>query len=365
MRIAHVITKGDVGGAQTHVLELATAQQIASDSVLVVAGSAGTAVRRARARGIDVVVIPSIDSGSSGPWRMWGRGAFGALASALEEFEADVVHAHSSAAGLLARLVARRHRVPSVYTAHGWPFQRGAPTLQRVFSFAGELVGGHVGDAVICLTPEERHRAERAHVVRRRRVWVIANGLADVRAECRWSSHDGPVGLVMVARFAAPKLQDQVVAALTQLTDLPWTMTFVGDGPRRDAASRHAALALDGRVTFTGHRDDVPRILASNDIAILWSAYEGMPISVLEAMRAGLCCVASDLPGVRSLFGSPEAGAVASDVASLSTVLRGLIEDDAARRALGKRARARYEDAFSAGAMADATRRVYEAVRER
>jgi glycosyltransferase involved in cell wall biosynthesis len=118
-------------------------------------------------------------------------------------------------------------------------------------------------------------------------------------------------------------------------------------------------------VTFTGHRDDVPRILASNDIAILWSAYEGMPISVLEAMRAGLCCVASDLPGVRSLFGSPEVGAVASDVASLSTVLRGLIEDDAARRALGKRARARYEDAFSAAAMADATRRVYEAVRDR
>ena len=47
---------------------------------------------------------------------------------------------------------------------------------------------------------------------------------------------------------------------------------------------------------FLGHRDDVPTVLASQDISILWSEYEGMPIALMEAMRAGLCCIASDLP---------------------------------------------------------------------
>ena len=200
--------------------------------------------------------------------------------------------------GCWRRLVARRIACPPCTRRTGGRSSRGAPALQRVLSFGGEFVGGHVGDAVICLTPEERRRAERTHVVRRGRVWVVANGLSDVATECRWTPHDGPVGLVMVARFAPPKMQEELVAALTQVADLSWSMTFVGDGPRLEAVVRRAEAALDGRVHFMGHRDDVPSVLAANDVAILWSAYEGMPISVLEAIRAGLCCIASDLPGV-------------------------------------------------------------------
>jgi glycosyltransferase involved in cell wall biosynthesis len=139
-------------------------------------------------------------------------------------------------------------------------------------------------------------------------------------------------------------------------------MTFVGDGPRLESVAHRAEAALGGRVRFMGHRDDVPGVLAANDIAILWSAYEGMPISVLEAMRAGLCCIASDLPGVRQLFGAYAAGTVASDALELSAVLRYLIQDDVVRQAFGERARARYEDSFSADAMAAATRHVYEAI---
>ena len=62
--------------------------------------------------------------------------------------------------------------------------------------------------------PEERTHTERAHVVRRGHVWVVANGFSDVPTECRWSPHDGPVGLVMVARFAPPKCGRELVTAL-------------------------------------------------------------------------------------------------------------------------------------------------------
>ncbi len=93
---------------------------------------------------------------------------------------------------------------------------------------------------------------------------------------------------------------------------------------------------------------------------VLWSAYEGLPISLLEGMRAGLCCVASDLPGVRVLFGSPPAGLAASSQGELAAALDQLARHPDRRAELGARARARYEADFSAAAMEQAVAEVYE-----
>jgi glycosyltransferase involved in cell wall biosynthesis len=87
-----------------------------------------------------------------------------------------------------------------------------------------------------------------------------------------------------------------------------------------------------------------------------------MPIATLEAMRAGLACVASDLPGVHVLFGDPPAGVVAGDDEGLRAAVSTLVADRQRVRELGELARHRYEQAFSADAMAVATQRVYDEV---
>ena len=86
--------------------------------------------------------------------------------------------------------------------------------------------------------------------------------------------------------------------------------------------------------------------------------YEGMPIALMEAMRAGLCCIASDLAGVRALFGSPLAGLVAGSDDSLIESLRSALGDRSRIDHLGALAQRRYEDAFTADAMMTATRAV-------
>ena len=361
MHIVHVITKLDVGGAQTHVVELATGQLAAGHRVEIVSGTDGPAAQRAVSAGIPVRVLPAL-GGSHG--RMSQRGALAAVTDALDEIRPQLVHGHSSNAGLHARLAARRLRLPSVYTAHGWPFQQGAPWSQRVMSFSGEFVAGHMGDAVIVLTDAERDRALRARIAPRDRIWVVPNGIGDVpEGERRRRTVGGdPAVMVMVARFAPPKLQAELVGLLAALTDLPWTLRFVGDGPDlqacRTAVESSSALRL--RVSFLGHRDDVASILADSDIGILWSRYEGLPISVAEYMRAGLCCVGSDLPGVRALFGPEEAGVVAAP-AQLANVLTDLLADPDRIDRLGAAARSRYEAWYSVSAMVAATDRVYEA----
>ncbi len=356
MRVVHVITKGDVGGAQTHVAELVAMQVGAELDVTVIAGSDGPALERCREAGAEARVVPELGAARTRPWD-WR--ALRAVRTAIDAAQPDIVHAHSSNAGLLARVACRLGGHVCVYTAHGWPFQAGAAMSQRLLSFLGEAVAGRLGSGVICLTQVEAQRARRAHVVRRGRLWVIANGLTDVEPELVRRHTEGSVGIVMVARFAPPKGQRELIDVMATMVDLDWHLTFIGDGPQFDDVRRYGASLLSGRVSFLGHRDDVAAQLAANDVAVLWSRYEGMPISLLESMRAGLCCVASDLPGVRTLFGSDAVGVMANDGRQLEVALRALITDAAQRAHLGALARRRFESHFSARAMEEATRAVY------
>lgn len=362
MRILHVITRGDVGGAQTHVAQLAAHQSEGGDDVTILAGVDGPAVRHAQHRGVAVEISPSLgDARASGSLRRAHRD----VASCLRVVAPDIVHGHSSHGGLLARLAARQVGIPSVYTAHGWPFQRGAPWRQRLSSYVGELVGGRVGAAVICLTPAEAALAARSRVVPQSRVWIVPNGLEDVPVDARRRVGEpgDVVRMVMVARFAPPKLQLELVDLLAALADLPWELVLVGDGPQREACEARSRALFGDRVRFLGHRDEVPSILAGCDVGLLWSGYEGMPLALLEAMRAGLCCVANDLPGVRFLFGDDAAGVVvARESATFESSMRALLTDPDRVRRLAMAARLRYEHEFTIAAMAERVRTVYESV---
>lgn len=362
MRIVHVITRGDVGGAQTHVAQLAAHQCEAGDQVTIVAGVDGSAVGSARDRGVHVEIVPALgDARASGSLRR----AYHDVSRAVLDIDPDLVHGHSSHAGLLARLAARRAGIPSVYTAHGWPFQRGAAWRQRVSSYGGELVGGRIGSAVICLTPAEAALARRSRVVSASRLWIVPNGLEDVPPDRRRDpgAPGDVVRMVMVARFAPPKLQRELVELLATIDDLSWELLLAGEGAERSACEARADELLPGRVRFLGHRDDVPALLADCDVGVLWSGYEGMPLALLEAMRAGLCSVANDLPGVRYLFGDDGAGIVVPrDAAGFEGTMRALLADPERLEELASAARQRYEDAFTIDAMAAGVRVVYEAV---
>lgn len=357
MRILHVITRGDVGGAQTQVLELATAQLARGHDVSIAAGSPGAMVATAAERGVRVVEIDELVRSVS---LLADVRAVGRVRDVIEAERPDVVHAHSSKAGLLVRLAARRHRVPTVYTAHGWPFQRGAALPQRVVSWVGEWVAGHWWGEVICLTGVERDRAVRARVVPRDRLHVVANGLPDLHIERRERRADRVV-VVMVARVAPPKDHAGVMRALASLGDRRVVVRFVGGGPGFDDAVALAdELGLGERVEFLGDRDDVARQLADADIGLLWSRYEGMPLAVLEAMRAGLPVVVNELPGAVELLGT--CGVVVPHApAALADALRRLADDPSRSEELGACGRRRFVEHFSVERSERATGEVYAA----
>jgi glycosyltransferase involved in cell wall biosynthesis len=130
--------------------------------------------------------------------------------------------------------------------------------------------------------------AEREAVAPRDNHLIIWNGVADTPYRASFKEDGGPVQIIVVARFAPPKDQCLLLEALAPLRR-NWQCTFVGDGPDQSKArALTQSLDIEKHVCFLGDRDDVPELLAKSHLFVLCSNSESLPISILEAMRAGL-----------------------------------------------------------------------------
>jgi glycosyltransferase involved in cell wall biosynthesis len=178
---------------------------------------------------------------------------------------------------------------------------------------------------------------------------VIPNAV-DVASAPRWSpaERERPL-IVAVGRLKAPKDFPTLIRALSGLRPDSFEAVIVGEGPDRPRLEEEIeALGLSGRVRLAGERRDVPELLAAADVFVLPSASEGLPVSVLEAMAAGLPVIASRVGGVPEQVSDGETGLLVEpgDPNELTAALDRLIADPSLRRRLGAAGRARAEQAF-------------------
>jgi glycosyltransferase involved in cell wall biosynthesis len=169
----------------------------------------------------------------------------------------------------------------------------------------------------------------------------------------------------MVARFAPQKAQSVLLRAVAN-RKLPVVIDFVGDGELRPAAEALAAeLGIASQVRFLGSRGDVAQILAQSHIFALPTNWEGFPLSVLEAMRAGLPVVASRVGGIAEAVNDGETGLLVEpgDDEAFENSLSMVVHDTAKRLQMGAAGRAKYERDFTVNAMLRKTHQVYHHVR--
>jgi len=354
-RVAYVITNTEIGGAQSHVADLLRALRGRIDATLL-AGGDGPLFAAAQAAGAETVRLSLLDNAMS---------VFKAIATlrqlktALRRVAPDLIHVHSAKAGALGRVAAWMLGVPVVYTVHGFAFKPAAAPVRRLASHIAEWCLAPLTTRLICVADSERALAA-ALPVPASRVSVIHNGIPDtgLRAE-----PGGPLRrIVMVARFAAPKRPDIVIRAFARANLADCELVIAGDGPTRAAMRALADELAPGRVSLLGNIDDIAGLLASAQIFILASDHEGLPVSILEAMRAGLPVVASDLPGIREEFGEASAGLLVpgNDECALADALTALATNPSRRAAMGQSARARWGEAFGVESMAEATWQEYQ-----
>ena len=360
-----VISKGEAGGAQSHVLALCQSLQAKVRFTVVVGGPADSLLARQLSDlGITVCELPAITQ-TLNPFKLLP--AVRELQALVVEHAPDMLHAHSAMAGVVARLAALRASVPAIYTVHGFGFKPEVPWLQRSMSALAERALARWTAYMLCVSQHERTLAY-GLPVDSDRIHIIPNGLPLLPAPAAElpaaSAEPAPSPrLIMVARMAEPKRHDLFIQALALVRnhlgrELP--VTFAGDGP---LLAQHQALAQSlnlQAITWAGHVDDVPALLPQHEVFVLLSDHEGMPITVLEAMRAGLCVLASDLPGIREQIAPNQTGVlVTHNPHAIAEQLLRLVKEPALRKRLGKAAQQTFEADFTAERMAQRVLEVY------
>ncbi len=344
-RIMLVVTLGEVGGAQAYVAELLPA--LAQEFEVTVATHGGDFVREAAGRaGAAFVPLRHVRRAVS-PWR--DLAGFLELVRLFRRVRPEIVHASSSKAGVLGRLAAVVARVPiRIFTVHGWAFSAYSGLASAAYLWA-DRIAARATTMTICVSEHERTTGLLARTCRPERTVVIPNAV-DVGAAPRAGGERPLPRLIAVGRLKAPKDYSTLLQAIARLE--PGSLEdalLVGDGPDRSQVERElSSLGLDGRVRVLGERPDVPALLASSDVFVLSSRSEGLPVSVLEAMAAGLPVVATDVGGLRELVVEDETGLLVprADADALAAALRRLLADPELRRRLGDAGRARAEARF-------------------
>jgi glycosyltransferase involved in cell wall biosynthesis len=370
MKILYVLTSAAFGGVSRHVIALATHVHGQGHDVAVLAGPEPRLVRTLRAAGVRVIVNPHFVQPIS-PAR--DLRATAAVVAALRAEKPDLVSAHSTKAGLAARLAAALLRHPRViFTAHGWKFIAGQPSIGGRVSAATERLAARASARIVCVAEADRRLALEYHVGRPEQFVVIHNGIdprafpgadgARVRKELDLG--DLPV-IASVGRLAEQKDPHTLLAACGALRD-DVRLLLVGDGPLRADVERIVSSneRLAGRVLVLGEREDVPDILAAADVFLLTSRWEGLSRAVIEAMLSGLPVVATDVGGTAELVQEGVTGTLVrpGDASAIVRALDGLVADSARRRRWGAAGRARALGGFTIDAMFDATTRLYHEV---
>jgi glycosyltransferase involved in cell wall biosynthesis len=167
--------------------------------------------------------------------------------------------------------------------------------------------------------------------------------------------------VLTAARLDSQKGHEYLLRAAAGVPEA--TFILAGDGPLRPRLEELArSLGLAERVLFLGHRDDVPALLASCDLFVLPSLYEGLPLSLLEAMASGRPAIATDVPGSNEVVHHAESGLLVprADPLALADAIRRLLADPAAAERLARAGRARVDRDFSVERMVRGVEAVYD-----
>ncbi len=357
-RLLLLITRSEPGGAQSHVLELLHGLRNKYELILAT-GEDGFLLDHAKELGVESYLLPSLKRKLS---PLQDYRAYQEIRNIIQQIKPDLVHTHSSKAGILGRLAAHRLGVKNIFTAHGWAFAEGTPWARKLIGIPTEFIAGKWCDRIITVSHADKRLAVKHHIANQNKITVIHNGLADIEQDLLANPVNETPILTMVARVAPPKNFICLLDALALIDD-KYLLRVVGDGPELSHVQEYARkIGIEKNINFMGSRNDVPLILASSDIFILSSDWEGFPISIIEAMRAGLPVIASNVGGISEAIIEGRNGYLVprGDAEMLSNAIRQLLADKNKRKEMGQCSRVLFEEQGTTVVMLEGIEKIYD-----
>ena len=381
MRIVHVITRLILGGAQENtLLTVDGLHHDHGDDVTLITGPAegpeGDLFARAEARGLKVEVMPELVRAVRPATDLQ---AYLELRRSLRRLKPDVVHTHSSKAGIVGRAAAWDERVPAVvHTIHGLPFGPSESPWKNRLYVALERWAARRCHAIVSVCDAMTEQALLAGVGRPEQYSTVYSGMdvdaflnpprprAEVRLEL--GLKDDEVAFATVARLFERKGHDDILqAAPAVLESNPKVrFVFIGDGVLRDRLEADArSLGVGHAVHFTGlvPPDAIPSLLGAVDAVVHPSLREGLARVLPQALLVGRPAISYDVDGAKEVV-TPSTGILLPprDIEGLTAAILQLAADPTLRESMGRAGRSRFADQFRHETMTRQLRSLYERV---
>lgn len=379
MRVAHVITRMIIGGAQENTLyNCEDLIQLFGDEVLLVTGPAlgpeGDLLAEGRGRSVPIQLVPSLRRAID-PRR--DPASYLALKRLLREFRPDVVHTHSAKAGFLGRLAAWSLRVPAiVHTVHGAPFHPYQSSAARTLFRWCEAYAARHCHALISVADAMTELMVEAGVAPREKFTTIYSGMdvepflnaAEHREAMRakWGYRPEHVVVGKIARLFHLKGHEDVIRAAAEVIKSNRNVYFllVGDGILRERLQDQIdAAGLTPHFQFSGlvRPDQIPQFIGAMDIVVHASLREGLPRALPQALIGGRPVVSYDIDGAREVTINDQTGFLVPPRAeALVDPLVKLAADPELRRRLGQTGRERFTEPFRHEFMTRRIRELYQ-----
>jgi len=371
INLLYVITKLELGGAQKQLLSLIDHLNkekfrlflfTAKDGLLIPEASSINGLTLKKSRCLERSINPLKD--------------FLALIEIywfIKRNNIEIVHTHSSKAGIIGRWAARLAKVKIiVHTVHGWSFNDYQPRLVRLFFIWLERLNAQFTDKLIVVSNYDKQKGLYNRIGKENKYCFIHYGInhtefnikdQNIRRELGIDTQDLVVGMVSCLKPQKSPQDFVKLAFLVERASPDVKFLLVGDGILRKKIERLICkFNLQAQVILTGWRRDVSRILSMIDVFVLTSLWEGLPITVLEAMASSKPVVATHTGGIQELVIEGKSGFLVPphDVNKMLERLTVLLKDNNLRMQMGQNARESLNFDFALTNMIDNSQNLYE-----
>jgi glycosyltransferase involved in cell wall biosynthesis len=373
LKVAHIITRLELGGAQQNTLYCCSHHDPKKYEVVLVCGESGYLDEEARKlTNCKTYFLPELKHPIR-PW--WDVKAFAKLVFILEEERVDLVHTHSSKAGILGRWAAHQAGIPYiVHTVHGWGFFPGQFFITRWIYQTLERWTAVITNRMITVSEDNKREGLSLGIGREEQYRVIHSGIEPAsyrlplfsasRARRKLKTHGKPCVLVL-ANFKKQKSPMEVVKVAEILKKSMPSVLFLwaGDGPLYEKVCEEIKeRKLEGNFVLLGWREDIAELLAASDALLLTSLHEGLPRVVLEAMAAGKPVVATAVNGIPEAVEEGVTGYLHNphDREGMAGSLFKILSSKALAKKMGLKGRKALKGTFIIGNMLEEIEKLYD-----
>ncbi|MGL4518290.1 MAG: glycosyltransferase family 4 protein [Phocaeicola sp.] len=371
MRVLQVIRQGEIGGGESHLMDLVSGFDQCQIESVVLAFSDGPMMDHFRERGITCYVLESK--------RKWDLPMQGKISQILQQEQIDLIHAHGTRAALNMLWSAARSKTPLIYTVHGWSFHTDQSHLAHSCRVLCEKLICQVSKQVICVSESNRLAGVEQGIKLTTNCKVIENGInlkrfdpnhtiSQLREELQIESTAFLVGFI--GRVTAQKSPLDFVKSIQLAHQQQPTIKglLVGEGELLEEVIAYSKREkLENCIYLSNFRKDIPQVLQAIDLFCLPSLWEGLSIALLEAMAMKKTVVVTPTDGTREIIEDHTNGVIVpfNSPERLAEAYLELEREETLRHSCGEQAYQTVKERFNAQRVSQEVTNLYKTINNR